>query len=130
LWIPLDVVGRILLKVRVPGRLVGEDDLAVNHRGGLPVAAAEVESDPVPVKVAAQGQSRGALNWKRLNSNRFDAEDTPIDPLAHERMVEGPCARRAVDRREMGRDLGRSRRLSDGASALLPKKEFEQALSA
>ena len=93
---------------------------AVDDRRGLPVASSDVEAYPASVEVAAQGKPRGALPGKILNINAFYAECSPVDPVAHERVVEGPFACRAVDGRQVGRDLGRPGD-AHRAAALLPE---------
>ena len=49
---------RVGLPGRIPGCLLGEHDLAINHRRRLAIAGAQVEPDPAPVQVAAQGGAR------------------------------------------------------------------------
>ena len=48
------MIVRIRLVVRVPDGLVAEDDAAVDDRGHLPIAAAEIEADTVAVQVTAE----------------------------------------------------------------------------
>ena len=64
----LEVVGGVLLEVRVPGDLLGEHDLAVDEGGGLAVAAAEVEADAAAVEVAllACSVENTSPCWARL----------------------------------------------------------------
>ena len=69
--IALEVVGGVLLEVRVPGDLLGEHDLAVDEGGGLAVAAAEVEADAAALEVAALSGSQTAL---AISSAKFDLD--------------------------------------------------------
>ena len=51
---PVEVVLRVRLVVRIPHRLVAEDDPAVDDRRDLAIAAAEIEADAAALEMAAE----------------------------------------------------------------------------
>ena len=123
---PVEVVPGVLLEVRVPDHLVGEDDLAVDDRRALAVGAAEVEADATAVEVAAEGLRR-LPGGRELPADGLDldrlAEHAPADEVA----VEGAEALLGVGRREHARD-GIAALDQDRAAALLPQQELDQPL--
>ena len=59
-----EVIGRVGLEVGIPLHFLGEDYLAVDEGGALPIGAAEIEADAAAFQVAAEGQMGGGGDGK------------------------------------------------------------------
>ena len=121
----LEVVGRVLLEVRIPLHLVREHHLAVDDGRRLAVAAAEVEADPAALQVPSERPLR--LLRARQRARRPDLDRRAEHAPAEEVAVEGARALRGVERPERASD-GRGAAHEDRRAALLPQQELDQAL--
>ena len=124
---PLDVITRIRLEIRVPGDLLGIHDLAIDERRGLAIAAAQVEADAASLEMPAHRHSGLDRRRQRFEGRRLDRKPAAKDFRAHERVIEGPRARRAVDFRKRGSNV-----VGTGHehlwTALHPEEKFQQSL--
>ena len=50
----LEMILRVRLKIRVPARLLAENHFAINHGGGLAVAAPQIKSNPAAIQVPSE----------------------------------------------------------------------------
>ena len=80
----VEVILRVALYRGVPGDLVAEDHLAVDDRGALAVAGAEVEADAAAFQMAAEGRGGFALLGAGVVGRALDGHGAAVDALAHE----------------------------------------------
>ena len=92
------------------GRLVAEDHLAVDDRGALAVAGAEVEADAAAVQVPAERRGGLALLRSGVEGGALDRHGPAVDALAHEVVVEGARAFGRVDAAQVFGDARLARR--------------------
>ena len=121
---PLDVITGIRLEIRVPGDLLGVHDLAIDERRRLPIAAAQVEADAASLEMPAHRHTGLDRRRQRCDGGGLDRKPAAKDFRAHERVIEGPRARRAVDFRKRGGQV-----VGTGHehlwTALHPEEEFQ-----
>jgi hypothetical protein len=65
---PVDVVGGVFLEIGIPRDLLRVDDLAVDERRGLAVAATEIETDAATVEVPAHREARIVRCRQRIHA--------------------------------------------------------------
>src|SRR6185436_8094774 len=120
----VEVILRVGLLAGAPRHLIAEDDLAVDHRGALTIAGAEIEADPAAFEMAAErgggfplvgaGVIRGGDNLHRM----------AVDTVAHEIEVEGAGAGGRVDGAKVIGESGVARD-RHAVAPLLPEEELE-----
>jgi len=122
-----EVVSRILLKIRIPRDLLGENDVAVDQSGRLAIAATEIESDATTVEVPTHGGTRLASGGEVGERARGNLEALAKDLNAHKLVIESPSPGRMINRGEGGGDfVGASD--EDSTAALHPKQKLQEAL--
>ena len=103
----VEVILRIRLVIRIPDRLVAEDDRPVDERRDLAIAAAEIEADAATVKMTAERPRLRVLG--RQIARVHDLQRMIEHPLADQvgiesagrrvAVVRAPAARRAMPAR-------------------------------
>ena len=111
--------------VRVPLRLVAEDDAAVDHCGDLAVAATQIEPDAAAVEISSERLR--LRTFRRHVARVHDGKLVTEHQLADEVRVESSGLRIAIVRDEV---LGQGRRAVDvnAPSTTRPEDEFDEAL--
>ena len=102
----VEVILGIRLVVRIPHRFVTEDHASIDHRGRLAVAAAEIESDPAAVQVAAEWP--GDRAFRRQFACGDDLDRMIENPPADEVGIKPARGCRDIVRRERGGKFRRS----------------------
>jgi hypothetical protein len=118
------VILRIGLVVRVPFRLIAEDDASVDHSGDLAVAATQIEPDAAAVEISSE---RLRLRTFRRHVARVDDGKLVTEhQLADEVRVESSGLRIAIVGDEV---LCQGRRAIDvnAPSTARPENEFDEA---
>jgi len=123
----VEVIPRIGLGAGIPGHLLAENHLAIDHGGAFAIARAQIETDTAAVQMAAQRGGDFPFLRESVKRNAFESHGVAVDALAHEVEVEGAGALEGV---EAAKISGDARIAGDGdpVSALLPEQEFQQAL--
>ena len=121
-----EVPCRIRLPARIPGALFAELDHAVDDRGDLAVAGAQVEPDAAAIQVAAQVEGRGRLGRKVRVRRRQDLERRAVDRGAHHRGVKHADRVRPEVTGKGGRQPGRAVDV-DSATAPRPQQRRQVA---
>jgi hypothetical protein len=123
----IDVPLGIRLPRRVPGDLLAEDDLAVDHGCRLAIARTQVEADPAPVEMAPQGHGGLARGRELGFGHAHDLERGAEQLRTHERGIEhagrlgGVMPGEGCDERPGSVDV-------DARPAPGPEEELAQAL--
>src|SRR6478609_7437086 len=97
----VEVVLRVGLEIGIPFRLLAEDDLAINHRCGLAITAAEIETDATAFEIAPERTGVGAFRRDVLGADYLDG--VIKHPFADDLGIELPCGVIAIMRSEFGR---------------------------
>ena len=112
---------RVGLEIRIPLRLLAEDDFAINHRRRLAIAAAEIEADATTFQIAAQRIRPCAFCGDVAGANDFDR--MIIHPFADDLGIKFPGGVIAIMRGQPGRKISRAIEMNPPTAAR-PEQEL------